>query len=75
MVRRDERSPNAEKQPGHDDANANPGTGASGPGDPGYEGRSGVDDDGGEAGVDLEASRRAVREQGPEADPANQSDG
>ena len=45
-MRREESSANPEKEPGHDDANANPGTGASGPGEHGYDSESGVGDDG-----------------------------
>lgn len=49
-MRREESSANPEKQPGHDDANVDPGNGASGPGDPGYDGETNVGDD---AGVDV----------------------
>lgn len=69
-MRREESSANPDKQPGQDDANANPGTGASGPGEPGYSGESGVNEAGGEAEIDLEEKRRAV-----EQDPGSQSGG
>ena len=45
-MRREESSANPEKQPGHDDANVDPGNGASGPGDPGYDGETNVGDEG-----------------------------
>jgi hypothetical protein len=44
-MRREESSANPEKEPGHDDANANPGTGASGPGERAYDEESLVGDD------------------------------
>jgi hypothetical protein len=50
-MRREESSANPDKQPGHDDANADPGNGAAGPGQPGYEGVTNVGDD---AGVEAD---------------------
>ena len=44
-MRREESSANPEKEPGHDDANANPGSGASGPGERAYDEESLVGDD------------------------------
>ena len=44
----------------HDDANPDPGTGASGPGEAGYDGDAQVNVAGGEAEIDLEAKRRAI---------------
>ena len=44
-MRREESPANPEKQPGHDDANANPGSGASGPGERAYDEESLVGDD------------------------------
>ncbi len=54
--------------PEHDDANPPPGTGASGPGEPGYDGSAQLNVVGGEADVDLEEKRRAM-EADPDADP------
>jgi hypothetical protein len=65
-MRREESSANPEKQPGHDDANAEPGNGTAGPGDPGYEGVTNVGDEG--ANPDDAADRVTP-------DPAVQSDG
>ena len=59
-MRREESSANPEKEPGHDDANANPGSGASGPGERAYDEESLVGDD---AGTDVQE------------DPARQEDG
>ncbi|CAN5550367.1 hypothetical protein BH18ACT1_BH18ACT1_13030 [soil metagenome] len=73
-MRREESSANPDKQPGHDDANVNPGSGASGPGEAGYSEESQVSGDGGEAAIDLEEKRAAV-EADPAADPAQQADG
>jgi hypothetical protein len=42
---RHESSANPEKEPGHDDANANPGSGASGPGERAYDEESLVGDE------------------------------
>lgn len=70
-MQRDESSANPEKQVGHDDANASPGTGTSGPGDPGYDGQSQVNVVGGEAEIDLEDKARQM-EMDPSADPAMQ---
>jgi hypothetical protein len=54
-MRREESPANPEKQPGHDDANANPGSGASGPGERAYDEESLVGDDAGaEEPVDPE---------------------
>lgn len=56
-MRREESSANPEKQPGHDDANADPGNGASGPGDPGYDGETNVGDDAGLVDASGEGDR------------------
>ncbi len=70
----DDDSPNPDKQPGHDDANVNPGSGASGPGEAGYSSESTVSGDDGEALIDLE-EKRAAMERDPEGnDPAQQFD-
>lgn len=55
-------------EPDHDDANPDPGTGTSGPGETGYDGGGQVNVVGGEAEIDLEAKRRAM-EVDPGADP------
>lgn len=57
---------NPDKQPDHDDANAQTGTGTAGPGHPGYDGATTTGDEG---AVDLEELRRQV-ERDPGADPA-----
>jgi hypothetical protein len=75
-------SANPEKRPGHDDANADPGNGASSPGDAGYDGERGAGADVGSGDDDLE--RKAAAGEDPAArylgdqvtgDPAAQSDG
>ena len=48
------------------------GTGAAGPGEPGYDGDVQVNVVGGEAEVDLEAKRRAM-EADPDADPGREA--
>ena len=69
-MRREESSANPEKAPGEDDANANPGTGASGPGERAYDAESQISGDDGEAAIEAEATRAAM-EVDPEAnDPA-----
>jgi hypothetical protein len=57
-MRREESSANPEKEPGHDDANANPGSGASGPGERAYDEESLVGDDPG-TDVSEEPERQA----------------
>lgn len=57
---------NPDKEPDHDDANAQTGSGTGGPGHAGYEGATTVGDEG---AVDLDEARRAVEED-PGADPA-----
>jgi hypothetical protein len=57
-MRREESSANPEKRPGHDDANADPGNGASGPGEPGDRGDTNISD-GGEGLVDIEEKAAA----------------
>ena len=70
MERDEGRGPNAVKQAGHDDANANPGTGASGPGERGFRMESQVSGDEGEAAIEADRIRAAM-EADPEAnDPA-----
>ena len=74
-MRREESSANPDKEPGHDDANADPGNGASGPGEHGYGGETNVGDD---AGADVpEGTDPAARYLGDKVtpDPHIQSDG
>lgn len=71
----DDRSPNPDKQPDHDDANVNPGTGASSPGEAGYSNESKVSGDDGEALIDIEEKRAAMEADPVGNDPAQQSDG
>jgi ubiquinone biosynthesis protein len=62
-----------EERPGSDDARADPGTGASSPGAPGYEGDAQVNVVGGEAEITLEEKRRALEtEAGAEADAGSE---
>ena len=65
----DERDASAANPPRGDNVNPNPGDGASGPGEVGYEGGTQVGDVGGEASIDLEEKARRM-EQDPSADPA-----
>ncbi len=61
-----------EERPESDDARADPGTGASSPGEPGYEGDAQVNVVGGEAEIALEEKRRALEEEAgaePDAGP------
>ncbi len=73
-MRRDESSANPEKAPGYDDANANPGSGASGPGERAYDHESQVSGDGGEAAIDVEEKRSAMEHDPVANDPARQED-
>jgi hypothetical protein len=73
-MRREESSANPDKAAGHDDANANPGTGASGPGERGYDTESQVSGDDGEAALDVEEKRSAMEHDPVANDPANQAD-
>jgi hypothetical protein len=59
--------------PDTEHGDADPGTGASGPGDPGYDGDTQVNVVGGEAEIDLEAKRRAMQAD-PDADPGRAAD-
>lgn len=68
-MQRDDSTVNDDKQSGHDDANANPGSGASGPGELGYGQEPQVSGDGGEAVITIE-ERAAEMEADPNADPA-----
>ena len=73
-MRREESSANPEKAPGEDDANANPGSGASGPGERAYAWEALVRGDEGEAAIDVEEKRGAM-EHAPVANaPARQED-
>jgi hypothetical protein len=74
-MRREESTANPEKAPGHDDANANPGTDASGPGERAYEAESQVSGDDGEAALDAEEKRSAMEHDPVADDPASQADG
>ena len=73
-MRREESSANADKEPGHDDANANPGSGASGPGERAYDHESLVSGDDGEAALDVEEKRSAMEHDPVANDPARQED-
>ena len=73
-MRREESTANPEKEPGHDDANANPGTGASGPGERAYDSESLGSGDGGEAALDVEEKRSAMEHDPVANDPARQED-
>ena len=73
-MRREESSANPDKADGHDDANANPGTGASGPGERAYDSESLVSGDDGEAALDVEEKRSAMEHDPVANDPANQAD-
>ena len=73
-MRREDSSANPDKAPGHDDANANPGTGASGPGERAYDSESQVSGDEGEAAIDVEEKRSAMEHDPVANDPANQAD-
>jgi hypothetical protein len=73
-MRREESSANPDKEAGHDDANANPGTGASGPGERAYDSESQVSGDDGEAALDVEEKRSAMEHDPVANDPANQAD-
>jgi hypothetical protein len=71
---RHESSANPEKEAGHDDANANPGSGASGPGERAYDEESLVSGDDGEAAIDVEEKRSAMEHDPVANDPARQED-
>ena len=73
-MRREESSANPEKEAGHDDANANPGSGASGPGERAYDSESQVSGDDGEAAIDVEEKRSAMEHDPVANDPASQAD-
>jgi hypothetical protein len=73
-MRREESSANPEREPGHDDANANPGSGASGPGERAYDQESLVSGDEGEAALDVEEKRSAMEHDPVANDPASQAD-
>jgi hypothetical protein len=73
-MRREESSANPEREAGHDDANANPGTGASGPGERAYDSESLVSGDDGEAALDVEEKRSAMEHDPVANDPARQED-
>ena len=73
-MRREESSANPEKEAGHDDANANPGSGASGPGERAYDQESLVSGDDGEAAIDIEEKRNAMEHDPVANDPARQED-
>ena len=77
-MRREESSANPETNPdkaeGHDDANANPGSGASGPGERAYDSESLVSGDDGEAALDVEEKRSAMEHDPIANDPARQAD-
>jgi hypothetical protein len=73
-MRREESSANPEKAPGEDDADANPGTGASGLGERAYDAESQVSGDDGEAAVDVEEKRSAMEHDPVANDPARQED-
>jgi hypothetical protein len=73
-MRREESSANPEKEAGHDDANANPGSGASGPGERAYDQESLVSGDDGEAALDVEEKRSAMEHDPVANDPASQAD-
>ncbi|HZB70721.1 MAG TPA: hypothetical protein VE395_01210 [Acidimicrobiales bacterium] len=68
------RGTNPDKAEGHDDANANPGSGASGPGERAYDSESQVSGDEGEAAIDVEEKRSAMEHDPVANDPANQAD-
>jgi hypothetical protein len=74
-MRREESSANPDQRDGHDDANANPGSGASGPGEQPYEAGSQVSGDDGEAALDAEEKRSAMEHDPVANDPATQADG
>jgi len=74
-MRREESSANPDKAEGHDDANANPGTGASGPGERAYSAESQVNGDDGEAALEVEEARSAMEHDPVANDPARQADG
>jgi hypothetical protein len=73
-MRREESSASPEKAPGEDDVNANPGTGASGPGERAYDAESQVSGDDGEAAIDVEEKRSAMEHDPVANDPARQED-
>ena len=67
----DERDASAANPPDRgDNVNPNPGDGASGPGELGYEGGTQVGDVGGEASIDLEEKARRMAAGDDAADPA-----
>ena len=66
----DEREASAANPPRGDNVNPNPGDGASGPGEMGYEGGTQVGDVGGEASIDLEEKARRMAAGDEAADPA-----
>jgi hypothetical protein len=73
-MRREESSANPDKAAGEDDVNANPGSGASGPGERAYDSESQVSGDDGEAALDVEEKRSAMEHDPVANDPANQAD-
>ena len=70
----DERDASAANPQRGDNVNPNPGDGASGPGETGYEGGTQVGDVGGEASIDLEEKARRMAAGDESADPALGSD-
>lgn len=70
----DEREASAANPPRGDNVNPNPGNGASGDGEMGYEGGTQVGDVGGEASIDLEEKARRMAEGDASADPAQAGD-
>jgi hypothetical protein len=72
---RDDSAANPAKREGEDDANANPGTGASGPGERAWSEESQVSGDDGEAAIEADEQRAAMAEDPVEQDPARQADG